>query len=54
MDKKGINPATGDREFNFKKVGAIPCGCITNGTSVKKEIMQRHELLQILKYNIYF
>ena len=32
MDIIGIKPAPGDHESNLKKVGAIPCGCNTNGT----------------------
>ena len=32
VDIRGIKPAPGDLESNFKKVGAIPCGCNTNGT----------------------
>ena len=32
MDIIGIKPTSGDHESNFKKVGAIPCGCNTNGT----------------------
>ena len=27
-----IKPATGNHESNFKKVGAIPCGCNTKWT----------------------
>ena len=29
VDIIGIKPAPGDHESNFKKVGAIPCGCNT-------------------------
>ena len=32
MDIIGIKPAPGNNESNFKKVGANPCGCNTNGT----------------------
>ena len=29
VDIIGMKPAPGDQESNFKKVGAIPCGCNT-------------------------
>ena len=32
VDIKEIQPAPGDHESNFKKVGAIPCGCNTKWT----------------------
>ena len=32
MDIIGIKPNPGDDESNFKKVGAIPCGCNTKWT----------------------
>ena len=34
MDSIGISPAPGNHESYYKKVGAIPCGCKTNGTFV--------------------
>ena len=45
MDTIGIKPAHGDDEYNFKKVGAIPCGGNTNGTLVllyKNVVCLRH------------
>ena len=39
VDIKGTKPAPGDHESNFKKVGAIPCGCITKWTQFNRSLM---------------
>ena len=48
MDIIGVKPAPGDQEYNFKKVGAIPCEPLVSNT--QKYLLFYQELGHLLNY----